>query len=53
MICIVGTDAVEVAEMAVCIAKLYLIQKDKVGTYKNLSKNCNVHIILHTLEWKE
>ena len=38
MICIVGVDAIEVAEMAVCIAKLFEIQKDKAVLTQNLSE---------------
>jgi predicted fused transcriptional regulator/phosphomethylpyrimidine kinase/diadenosine tetraphosphate (Ap4A) HIT family hydrolase len=38
MICIVGIDAVEVAEMAVCIAKLYDIQKDKPELTEKFSR---------------
>ena len=57
MICIVGVDAVEVAEMAVCIAKLYEIQKDKVDTNNKLSEeSCqctNTIFAPSRKEWKE
>ncbi len=55
MICIVGSDAVELAEMVVCIAKLYKIQKNKPVNNKKLGRDsCHENLFASSRKnWKE